>query len=931
MEESLKQKILIALKVLFFCIVILGSPLVFAQKLTSIAFNYSHHPAMDILKIFDVVVVDPGSGITPREYPQTRIFAYVSVGELGSDNPVVRNIPAKWVIAENPVWQAKVLDQSNQAWQDFFIKKIFEPLWTKGYRGFFLDTLDSYQLAAKNKETQIKQINGLINLIKTIKQKHPEAKLILNRGFELLPQIHNLVFAVAAESLYSSWNQKTKTYEPVKKAARTWLLDKFKQAQKYNLPLISIDYVAPNNRQKTFTIAKQIDKLGIIPYVTDGDLQTVGVSTIQPIPRKIITLYDSAETKTIMEANALAYAAMPLEYYGYIPLFYDINKPIPQNNLSGQVAGILVWINTNSISQSPKLQRWFIRQKQNNIPIVFLGNIGESLTPEFKNAFGITTTPNYPTPKKVTISKQTTMTGFEFKPIAHTYEFRPIKTKNAEVKLALTDNQQKQFEAVVITSWGGYALNPYVIYYFPNNQTRWIINPMSFFPAAFKSKTFPIPDVTTENGRRLLLAHVDGDGFVNRAEFGENKLSGEVMLNEIFKKYQIPHTVSIIEGEISAHGLYPKTAEEAEKTARDIFKLPWIEIASHSYSHPFKWKAIEKKSSKHVLKTKSFYLPIPNYQFNLTRDIEGSVDYINNTLAPRGKQCKVFLWTGDCDPTAKAVALTYDLGLLNMNAGDTTITKSNKSLTKIAPLGVYKGKYFQIFAPNQNENVYTNLWTGPFYGYKRVIETYELTNTPYRFKPIDIYYHFYSASKFAGLKALQTVYDWALKQPVINVYASDYIKKVLDYNKVSIAKDLGDGFVIKSNGNVRELRISISMGYPDLKKSKNIIGFNTHNNCYYLHLGDKHTTYLKLSKNKPSAPYIAKANGFINKFNRENNKINFELKSYTNTIKLTLANTNKCKTYDGKKKIKKIKSSKQFTDFEFSGKEKHEISIFCKK
>ena len=632
-----------------------------------------------------------------------------------------------------------------------------------------------------------------------------------------------------------------------------------------------------------------------------------------------------------MLAYPLKYAATPLEYYGYIPLFYDINQPLPQNNLSGQIAGILVWINSKGIKNNSKLQRWLIKQKQNGIPIVFLGNLELPLTAAFENTFGFSTIADYSTQKNITISKQTPMVNFEFKPIPHPYEFQPIKIKNGDIKLILTDDQKNQSEAVAITHWGGYAINPYVIHHLPNNQTRWIINPMTFFPAAFKFKPFPIPDVTTENGKRLLMVHVDGDGFVNRAEFGDNELSCEVMLNEIFKKHPIPQTVSIIESEVSPQGLYPKTSKEAEKIAREIYKLPWVEIASHSYSHPFEWRKAEKNPRAKTLKSKAFYLPIPNYKFNLTRDIKGSVDYINNTLAPKNKHCQIFLWTGDCDPTANAVGLTHQLGLLNMNGGDTTITKSNNSLTNIAPLGVYKGEYFQTFAPNQNENIYTNLWAGPFYGYKRVIETFQLTNHPYRFKPIDIYYHFYSVSKLAGLKAIKTVYDWALKQPIINIYASEYIKKVLDYNHIVIAKDISDGFVIKSNSDVRELRMPISAGYPDLQQSKNITGFNTHNHNHYIHLGDNNTTHLKLTNTAPITPYIAETNGFVNSFKKTNLKITFNLSSHVVPINLTLANINKCKVYDGKNRISGKKATKQLMKFNFKTKETHEISISCKK
>ena len=40
---------------------------------------------------------------------------------------------------------------------------------------------------------------------------------------------------------------------------------------------------------------------------------------------------------------------------------------------------------------------------------------------------------------------------------------------------------------------------------------RWVIDPFAFLTQALQLPPMPVPDTTTENGRRLLLAHVDGD------------------------------------------------------------------------------------------------------------------------------------------------------------------------------------------------------------------------------------------------------------------------------------------------------------------------------------------------------------------------------------------------------------------------------------
>ena len=122
------------------------------------------------------------------------------------------------------------------------------------------------------------------------------------------------------------------------------------------------------------------------------------------------------------------------------------------------------------------------------------------------------------------------------------------------------------------------------------------------------------------------------------------------------------------------------------------------------------------------------------------------------------------------------------------------------------------GPYYQVYAPVQNENVFTNLWHGPFYGFRDVISTFQLTDRPRRLKPINIYFHFYSGSKLASLKALRQVFDWALAQDVVSVFASDYIHKVEDFQHLSLARK-GDGcWQLSGDGALTTLRLTAAMG-----------------------------------------------------------------------------------------------------------------------
>ena len=116
-----------------------------------------------------------------------------------------------WLIGDNNEWNSRIVDVSNPQWREFFLDKIIEPLWQAGYTGFFLDTLDSYHLAASKKDLP-RMESGLVQTIQAIRQRHPEARLILNRGFEIFDRVKGDVFAMAAESLFRKIIPGTEKY-----------------------------------------------------------------------------------------------------------------------------------------------------------------------------------------------------------------------------------------------------------------------------------------------------------------------------------------------------------------------------------------------------------------------------------------------------------------------------------------------------------------------------------------------------------------------------------------------------------------------------------------------------------------------------------------------------------------------------------------------
>lgn len=860
----------------------------FKAQAFNAAFFYGS-PFPQELHVYDAIVVeaDHKDFRTVEGVIQAKLYAYTSLGEVGPEKPYANAVPSDAKLARNPAWKGVIMDQASPAWRAFFIDNIVVPLWQRGFRGIFIDTLDSYQLAAASPQAKALQEAGMVETIRQIHERFPGIRIILNRGFEILPQVHQWVSAVAAESLFQGWDNRAQSYMPVAEADRQWLLARLHHIQnEYHLPVIVIDYVQPGKRREAREIAHKIRVAGFVPWVTDADLNMVGVGYPEIQPRRILMLYSG--TQDINETELHRFAAMPVQYMGYIPEYRALNQPLPAYPLDGRYAGIILWTN-HMQDNAAGLKSWLLKQIGQGMRLAVIDEFGFDRSNGNLNTFGLTVKDSVPG-NQVEIVDKDAMVGFEHPVNTYPGMLDVIDAGKNSIPILRLKAKGETTDVAAYMPWGGYVLSPFAIYEIPYHQgSRWQIDPFEFFKRALDLPDMPVPDVTTSTGRRLLMVHMDGDGFASNAEFPGSPLAPAVMLERIFKKYPIPTAVSVIEGETAPWGLYPKKSVELEKIAREIFRLPNVEIASHSYSHPFKWQELARN-----VDGEGYNLSIPGYQFDLNREIGGSVDYINQRLSPPGKTCKIFLWTGDCNPGADAIAKTESLGLFNMNGGDTLITESQPSLTFVGPLGLARDGHYQVYAPNENENVYTNNWTGPFYGFVRVIETYQLTDKPRRLKPVDIYFHAYSASKPASLKALDEVFSWATRQLNHPVYPSEYIRRVLDFNNSVMAR-ADDGWLFYGDGDIDTLRLDARMGY--LMMNGSIAGYSDFNKDRYVHLVKSPVNVIKLTNKPASLPYLMDANGTLLDWRQQDGQTLMTFNAYV-VLDFTLNHAHTCTLYD---------------------------------
>lgn len=261
-------------------VVLLAMTCITYGEAVNVALCYAYEPNVTALSVFDWAVVDGDADFEPPVLStknSTVWLSYLSVGEVQSHRSYFKEMPRSWLIGKNDAWEAYIINQTIPEWPSFFVDKVATPYWNRRFKGFFLDTLDSYQIVAKTDAQRLAQENGLAKTIHALKERFPDAILILNRGFEIMSKVHQAANMVAFESLYAGWNQAEQKYMAVGKNDRNWLLAQVRRIKtEYNLPILSIDYCPPKNMTCVRRTVDQIMKKRIVPYITDPMLQTVG-------------------------------------------------------------------------------------------------------------------------------------------------------------------------------------------------------------------------------------------------------------------------------------------------------------------------------------------------------------------------------------------------------------------------------------------------------------------------------------------------------------------------------------------------------------------------------------------------------------------------------------------------------------------------------
>lgn len=209
--------------------------------------------------------------------PKTTVLAYVSIGEVHGDTEEHKLLDAqKALIGTRTKWNSYPVDITSLTWAKMVSAQVEDAL-AKGFDGVMFDTVDTalHLSDMESPEKGEKAQAAAITLIASIKKAHPSAKIMLNRGFEILPRVapaldYALGESMLAETDISSGQSKVFPASTYQSTASRLL-----EARRANprLKLYTLDYWDQKDvdgLQKLYAIHRA---RGFHPYVTTPDLR----------------------------------------------------------------------------------------------------------------------------------------------------------------------------------------------------------------------------------------------------------------------------------------------------------------------------------------------------------------------------------------------------------------------------------------------------------------------------------------------------------------------------------------------------------------------------------------------------------------------------------------------------------------------------------
>lgn len=172
---------------------------------------------------------------------------------------------------QNPNWPgAYFVDIRDGRWRGMVTGQLAPEILAQGFQGLFLDTLDDASELERRDPVKFRGMRAAaVQFVREIRKVAPTVTLMVNRGYDLLPEIAGSVDIVLGESVYGTYDFAAKRYRPVPAAEyreQVALLTNLR-AIKPSLRICTLDYWDPRDRDGIRRVYREERSHGFDPYV----------------------------------------------------------------------------------------------------------------------------------------------------------------------------------------------------------------------------------------------------------------------------------------------------------------------------------------------------------------------------------------------------------------------------------------------------------------------------------------------------------------------------------------------------------------------------------------------------------------------------------------------------------------------------------------
>ncbi len=237
---------------------------------------------------YDLIVFDSDHhpDIRPLKEQGKTVLGYISLGEVEDYRFFFKRMKERGLVLHpNKNWPGTYfVDIRNPAWTKAVVEDLIPKILSQGFAGIFIDTLDS---PIELERINPKKYNGMKEaskeIIRAIRYQYPQIKIMLNRAYQLVPEVGSDIDYLLAESLYADYNFDTKKYQKVKKQDYEEQLNLLDAAKKQypDLEIYTLDYADREDTQARREIYAVQRKNGFVPYVA-----TIGLNQLVEEPER---------------------------------------------------------------------------------------------------------------------------------------------------------------------------------------------------------------------------------------------------------------------------------------------------------------------------------------------------------------------------------------------------------------------------------------------------------------------------------------------------------------------------------------------------------------------------------------------------------------------------------------------------------------------